>query len=339
MRAVVSVLTFHYQSRYGELNDTETNVPANDPYGVEETALINETVYDCLNSSDPGRQKQAASAVQEFVRTTVKEESFAEQILPSIPCANDELTRVTWTDKPMIIIDKEPSSPAAVTLPYAMLPMNYYIRGSRFMISTNRIVTRRFTKDVSEFRTWIMDIRQVISDNAIKDMMAEKDSKFISCVDSLLVAPGATVPQSGVVQHQELSGLNRNSLWRMLEIMPSTNSNFEVQTCLINNLTIKRICAFGRNEFGGDVAQDIMKDGWSMQVFMGRRWIVTIKKTLVPTNRVYMFAEPRCTGRSVVLEDTTMHIHRENFFIEFFAYWEGGGAIANTNSVAAADFI
>jgi hypothetical protein len=315
-------------------------VAAHDPYGVEETALINETVYDCLNSGDPARQKQAASAVQEFVRDSVREDSFAEQILPSIPCANDELTRVTWTDKPMVIIDKEPSSPAAVTVPYRTLPMNYYIRGSRFMISMNRVMTRRFTKDVDEFRTWIMDIRQVISDNAIKDMLAERDSKFLSCVDMLLVGPGVTVPHSGVVQHQELNGgINRNNLWRMLEIMPSTNSNFEVQTCLINNITIKRICAFGRNEMGGDVAQDIMKDGWSMQVFMGKRWIVTIKKSLVPNNRVYMFAEPRCTGRSIELESTTMHIHREAFFIEFFAYWNGGGAIANTNSVAAADFV
>lgn len=311
---------------------------AQDPYGVEESALINQTVFECLNSGDTVRYKEAASAVQEFVRTTVREDSFAEQILPSIPCANDELTRVTWTDKPMVIIDKEPSSPASVTVPYAMLPMNYYIRGPRFMISMNRVLTRRFTKDVSEFRTWIMDIRQVISDNAIKDMMAEKDSKFISCVDRILVAPGTTVPHSGIVQHETLSGLNRNSLWRMLEIMPSTASNFEVQTCLINNLTIKRICAFGRNEMGGDVAQDIMKDGWSMQQFMGKRWIVTIKKTLVPTNRVYMFADPRGLGRSLVLEDTTMHIHREAFFIEFFAYWEGGGAIANTNAVAACDF-
>lgn len=314
-------------------------MPANDPYGDEDSALINQAVYESLNSQDPMRQKEAASAVQDFVRVKVREDSFAEQILPSIPCANDELTRVTWTDKPMVIIDKEPGSPAAVTVPYAMLPMNQYIKGPRFMVSFSRILTRRFTKDVSEFRTWIMDIRQVISDNAIKDMMAERDSKFISCVDRCMVSPGATVPTSGIVQHQVLGGgVNRNSLWRMLEIMPSTNSNFEAMTCLINNLTIKRICAFGRNEMGGDIAQDIMKDGWSMQTFMGRRWIVTIKRALVPTNRVYMFADPRCLGRSLVLEDTTMHIHREAFFIEFFAYWEGGGAIANTNAVAAADF-
>lgn len=306
----------------------------------QDTALINSAVYECLNSGDPMRYKEAASAVQEFVRQTVREDSFAEQILPSIPIANDELTRVVWTDKPMVVIDREPNSPAAVTVPYAMLPMNYYIRGPRFMVSFNRILTRRFTKDVSELRTWIMDIRQVISDNAIKDMMAERDSKFISAVDTIMVAPDTVVPLSGIAQHQTLSGgITRNGLWRMLEIMPSTSSNFEVQTCLVNNITIKRICAFGRNEFGGDMAQDIMKDGWSMQMFMGRRWIITIKRSLVPTNRCYMFADPKGLGRSLVLEDTTMHIHREAFMLEFFAYWEGGGTIANTNAVAAVDFV
>ena len=70
--------------------------------------------------------------------------------------------------------------------------MNLYIRGPRYLVMMDRIVTPRFTKDVDELRTWIMDIRQVLSDNAIKDMLAEEDGKFITAVNTALVAAGST---------------------------------------------------------------------------------------------------------------------------------------------------
>jgi hypothetical protein len=39
-------------------------------------------------------------------------------------------------------------------------------------------MTPRFTKDVDELRTWKMDIRAVLSDNAIKDMMDEDERTY-----------------------------------------------------------------------------------------------------------------------------------------------------------------
>ena len=42
----------------------------------------------------------------------------------------------------------------------------------------HKLMTRRFTKDVDELRTWKMDIRAVLSDNAIKDMMDEDERTY-----------------------------------------------------------------------------------------------------------------------------------------------------------------
>ena len=111
---------------------------------------------------------------------------------------NDELDRQVDTDKPVKVVDKEPDSPAAVSVPFATLPTNIYIKGPRYRVLFDRILTPRFTKDVDELRTWIMDIRQVLSDNAIKDMLAEEDSKFLSAVNTGLVGQDSIVPASGV---------------------------------------------------------------------------------------------------------------------------------------------
>lgn len=305
----------------------------------EEAKLLNETIFEKLSSRDPILEKQAIDAVNDFTRVKMREDGFYRRIMPPIPIQNDQLDRQVDTDKPVKVVDKEPESPAAISIPFATLPTNLYIRGPRYRVMFDRIATPRFTKDVDELRTWIMDIRQVLSDNAIKDMLAEEDGKFIRAVNTAVVGPGLVVPTSGVVQHEVIAGgITRDTLCDSLKVMPNTPSNLEVHCCLINNITIKDVMKFSRNEMGGDLSQDIMKQGWSLQEFLGVKWLITIKKGLVPTNRVYQFADPKFIGKSYVLEDTTMYIRREAYMLEFFAYETLGGTIGHTSGLAIIDF-
>ena len=200
-------------------------------------------------------------------------------------------------------------------------------------------MTERFQKDVEQLRTYTMDIRQVLSDNAIKDMLAEEDGKFLRAVNTAIVGPGITVPTSGTVQYEVITGgITRDTLWDSLKVMPNTPSNLEVHCVLLNNITIKEVGKFSRNEMGGDLSQDIMKQGWSAQEFMGVKWVITIKKGLVATNTFYHFADPKFIGKSYVLEDTTMYIRREAYMMEFFAYETLGGSIGHTSGLARVDF-
>lgn len=304
-----------------------------------ETKMINEAVFDKLASRDPIMVKEAIDAVNDFTRTKMREDGFLRQIMPQIPISNDELDRQVSTDKPVKVVDKEPDSPAAISIPFASLPMNLYIRGPRYLVMMDRIVTPRFTKDVDELRTWIMDIRQVLSDNAIKDMLAEEDGKFITAVNTAIVGQGITVPTSGVVQHELIGGgITRDGLWDMLKTMPSTPSHLEVHTVLCNNITIKDVAKFGRTEMGGDLSQDIMRNGWSEQEFLGTRWIITIKTDLVATSTFFHFSDPKFIGKHYSLEDTTMYIRREAYMLEFFAYQTSGATIGHTSGLTRADF-
>jgi len=305
----------------------------------EEAKLLNETIFEKLSSRDPVLEKQAIDAVNDFTRTKMREDGFYRRIMPPIPITNDELDRQVDTDKPVKVVDKEPDSPAAISIPFATLPQNLYIRGPRYRVMFDRIATPRFTKDVDELRTWIMDIRQVLSDNAIKDMLAEEDGKFLRAVNTAIVGPGLVVPTSGTVQYEAIAGgITRDTLWDSLKVMPNTPSNLEVHLVLLNNITIKECGKFSRNEMGGDLSQDIMKQGWTLQNFMGCDWLITIKKGLVATNTMYHFADPKFIGKSYVLEDTTMYIRREAYMLEFFAYETMGGTIGHTSGLARIDF-
>jgi hypothetical protein len=306
----------------------------------EEDELLNVRTFEKLSSDDPQMVKQGADAVLDFTRRRMREDGFWRKIQPMVPVTNDKLTRKVDTDKPVVIVDKEPNSPAAISIPFATLPSNLYILGNRYEVHFDRITTPRFTKDVDDLRTWIMDIRQVLSDNAIKDMLAEEDTKFLLAVNNAILGAGLVVPTSGVIQHEEISGgITRDSLWDSLKIMPNCPASIEVHTILCNHITIKDVCKFGRDEMGGDLSQDIMKNGWTQTEFMGKTWIITIKKGLVGNGTMYHFGDPKFIGKAYSLEDTVLFVRREAYFLEFFSYETVGGAIANSSALARADFI
>lgn len=300
-------------------------------------AALNEAFYD--NMMTPGMEKNAEGAATEFTRTRIREEGFYDKIIPEQKVGNTDLTRQVDTPKPVIVVDKEPGSPAAVSLAFASLPTNWYIRGPRYRVEFDRVLTRRFVADLDELRTYTYDIRQVLSDNSVRDMLAEQDGKFIRAVNTALVGADTVNPLSGIMQWRTIyGGVSRESLEEAFTIMPSTPTRGEVATVLSNTITRRRIMSMKFNEVGGDKSQDWFLNGWAAEKFMGVNWIWTIKRDLVPDDSILMFGDNRFIGKNYVLEATTMHVKREAFMIEWFAYKTLGGALGHTHSLARADF-
>jgi hypothetical protein len=302
-----------------------------------EVQLMNETLFE--NLMNPGMIKTAIDAVNDFTRIKMREDGFARKLMPPLKIANDELDRQVNTDKPAKVVDKEPDSPAAISIPFATLPTNVYIRGPRYLVAFDRIATPRFTKDVDELRTYVMDIRQVLSDNAIKDMLAEEDSKLIGATNLALIGPDTPVPWSGIPQWETIhGGITRDSVMDALKIMPRTDAHLSAATVLINNVSIMEVMKWGRDEMGGDFSQDVVRNGWSETDFLDKRWVISIKRDLIPDETIFMFADPKFIGKMYILEDTTMYIKRDAYLLEFFAYETLGGTIAHSGGLARADF-
>src|SRR3990167_897920 len=125
---------------------------------ADDTRMLNETFLEYLQT--PGMEKKALSAVDDFVRLKVREDGYLRKWLPPIT------------------IGIEADSPAAIGVPFGTLPLNVYIRAKKDPVTFQRFMTPRFTKDVSELRTYHMDIRQILSDNSIKDILTAEDSAF-----------------------------------------------------------------------------------------------------------------------------------------------------------------
>jgi hypothetical protein len=303
----------------------------------QEIALSNETLLSQL--SDPALVKNAEDTVQNFTRTRMREDGFYPKIIPPLPVTNDQLTRRVDTDKPYMVIDKEPDNPPAISLPFAGMPVNHYIKGKRYAVTFGRQETPRFTKDVDELRTYTMDIRQVMSDNAVKDMLAEDDSNFILGIESALIAADTVVPQVGAALWQTIpSGLTRDGFEDSLKIMPSTTFHLEAHTGLINSLTFREFFKWRRDQMGGDYAEDIIRNGWATSNFGGIEWVVTIKHELVPSDDIFYFADPTFIGKNFELEPPTMYIKKDAYLLQYFLYKTSGGAFGNYAGLARATF-
>ena len=285
----------------------------------------------------PAQVKEAADMVTDFTRIRIRESSFFEKVLPGVKIGDDELTPQLGTDKNVKLVEREPNSPAAITIPLGAQPVQYYFRGDRYPVYFDRITTSKFTKDISELRTYGMDIRQVISDNAILDMDFELDRKMLAACQSIVGTQGSSVPETGVVQNvliTDPAGISRDSLFEMRKILPRTFARLDGVTCLVNNITIHDVAKFDRLEAGGELSETMFVDGFQQKKLLGMNWIVTNKHELVAEGQFWLFASPEFLGKSFILEDTTMYVEKKAFNLEFFAYCERGATIGNPAAVA-----
>ena len=101
---------------------------------AEESAVANQLFFEKLASGDPMMRKQAEDAITAYTRTTIREDSFMERIMPSMEITNSDLTRQVSTDKPVVVVDREGDSPGAISVGFGTLPNNYYFRYPRYLV-------------------------------------------------------------------------------------------------------------------------------------------------------------------------------------------------------------
>lgn len=307
------------------------------------TPVMNAKILEHL---DRGEVKKAQDAATDYTRIQIREESFAFKILPPEKATDDMLDRALDDKRLQIIWELEPDSPAAKWVPLQTVPDGEYIQGSRYIIPFARVLTPKFVKDIDELRTTRQDIRKILTDNSIKDALAEIDAKFIETVNSIVLdAPAAGSPNNvtGKVQWIDLTDpLNRESFAEAKKMLPRGNSDgrFRLRNyvALMNDVTAQDWLKLDRNEVGGDLAEDMFRNGLTIDNFLGVKTIFTIKDDLVPDNYVYFFAAPEFLGKCFYLSDWTMYMKKEAYFIEMFSYWLGGFAFGNVAGMALARF-
>lgn len=300
---------------------------------------LNAALADLLTSSNPMEKQAATDELNTFVRMQAREGGVQRKYMPFPTIKYSQLTP-QLDETNAVVCFKEPRSPGAVAIPYNTDPIAWFISGERFLLTFNRISTPAFMKDVAKLRTYPYDIRQVISDNALKDVLAVEDSRFFTAINSILGTANNPSPMSGEVQYVTVSGgITRDGVKTALQLLPSLSAKLETDTVIVNSVTHKEILAWSFHEYGGQGSQEMLESGVIKENLFGKKWIVTIKRHLVPDNTLYLLADPRAFGVAGVLEDVTMYVKVEAWKILWFIWEEVGSSIANGCAVARVDFV
>ena len=318
--------------------------------------VMNREILDAITDAEDGQIKNAASAASNMIRRRIREDGFSRNILPPKTVTNDGLDRVPDHDRPVIIEDMEPGSKGAKSIPFGDSADTSFYYGNKFVCSFNVITTPEFTKDINELRTYRMDLRKVITDNALRDMQAEEDYQFINTVDSIVGSSPANAGVAGSVVYSanNNTGFNQSATIRksngkffgredyvhvlsMLEDLSLNNS-----VILMNRKTAKSFLTLDRTELGGDLSQTLFTDGLSAiqeAEIYGVRHLFTIKRDIIPDDVIYIFAEPEYLGRFYTLQDPTMYVEKKKDILRFSARETLSVTFANLAGLAKVKFV
>lgn len=143
---------------------------------------------------DEGRVKEAADEGSRFIRSKLRQESFAREILQPIELSPDEIDRDEHTDQPKKIIEKEPDS-TATFVTFKGSGQRTFFRGPRYSVFFGKVESQHFMKSKFELLTYQNDIRKILTDNSVKDMADVEDQKFIETIEAALDDAGSITDQ------------------------------------------------------------------------------------------------------------------------------------------------
>lgn len=277
---------------------------------------------------EDGRTKEAEAEGTAFIRSILRQESFAREIIEPVLLGDDEIDRDENTDQPKKIVEKEPDS-VATFVPFNGTAQRTWFRGKRFAVYFGKTESQRFTKNKFELMTQQNDIRKILSDNSVKDMADQEDRKFLDTINAIVALNLAT--------QRTLAGAFNSSAFK-LGFQGLVNRKQPIGKLLMSKSTYYDALDLPATSVGNDVASRHYDMGIEAEEKLwGIPVVTTIKRDIVDdltpvTGRrsVYIFAPQNYLGVFYLLQDATLYIKQEADIIEFWSYAALGIGIGNT---------
>lgn len=306
---------------------------------TEDVGISNQEFLSAIIDAPDGPLKQASASGTRMIKRRIREAGFARMVLP-FKDVDSEVQRLPDTDLPVVVEEMEPDSPGAKAVSFGGAPDTVFYHGDTFVVYFHNILTPEFKQNIYQLRTYKNDLRNIVTDNALRDVHTQEDAGMINQVDEIVGTLDTANGAAGVIQnHGIVGGITRSSyplIQNHLEDRELMNGSY-----LMNRNTAKVFQTWDRADIGGDLAQDIFENGASALKagkIGGVPHIFTMKKALVPNNVVYQFAEPDYLGRAYVLQPLTLYIKKEKDVIVVSAMEKIGITFANVAGVNRVEF-
>jgi hypothetical protein len=324
---------------------------------LSQTRAMNLEFVNAIKEAPDGLLKNASSLSTSLIRREIKENGFTRIILPPKMVGPEDLTDdTTDTELPTIVEEMEPLSTKAKTISFDDTADTQTFVGDKFRTTFKQVTTDEYTKNIYNLMTYKNDLRQIITNRALKEIPEEEDRSFIqnltaglgaaSPMSSLAAADATSV--SGIVNNFEIiTGLTAaGDPWfyrkEYIDILSILEKNRVPNgLILMNRFTAKSFLKWDRNEIGGDLSEKLFTSGLKgmpSSDILGVKHVFTIKDDIIPDGHVWLFTQPNFLGRFYVLDDVTMYVKKEEDIIRFKAKETIGMSLANVAGFARVVF-
>ncbi len=300
------------------------DVPAN---------VINELFVSKLDQPE-GREKLAAEG-SAFIRTKLREVSFARKIINPVYVTKADLQRSVQHDGLVKIVDIEPDS-AAMSINFRGGADTRYVEGERYEIPFFMITSEDFQKTEEELLAYEMPITDVIERNSVKDIQEIEDNAFISRIDSAITV--STKTSAITTSGGNITKAVFTTLFNLLEAGGGTTDRLKTDVVLMNNQDYNDLLLWEATSVGDQVGLEITVNGYTYATLFGKKLIVTNKADLVAQGTMYGFTAQEFLGNFFILNDTRFWIDKKKNLVTWSAYESIGMGIGNIRSVAKVEW-
>lgn len=288
----------------------------------EEATTFNNLFIERMDTQDG--QVKTAQAGQAYVRSFLREHSFARKILPPESVTRADLQRSTRHDTLIKVVDFEhPSTAAAVN--FRSAGRERYLQGKRYSVPFFKVESDLFTKQEAELLAYEYPITKVIEENSIKDIMFVEDSVFLNASAGAVYNSGKKI----VSADTSVSRSNLNKLFKMIDV-----DKLQSMVCLMTSVDFDDWQVQQATDIGSPLATEMVVNGYKYDTIMRRKLVVTNKVDLLTPGHIYAYTDPKFLGNFFILNDVKFWIKKEADKV-FWKSWEYVGmGIANLRSVA-----
>ena len=300
---------------------------------VQQEREVRNRLAEKLASGDAVQIKEAAAAIDKFIRKQFTEQSFMDKILEPATITPEDLYPSLHDDKPYVLLELEPDMPAVASYAFNGASPMVTFGIKRVLVSLDQIRSVRMSKNVNELLTHYVSLRDLNADYLLKQVLRHFDGRGLACVQRCIgQKPNQMMAATGSVHYHEMAeGLTPHSLAESRKFIPrlGKENGLQSQTLLMNVVTFQDFGHWQFQETGPTIGTEVLKNGLGQfeDGTLGLKVIVTIKRRLVRDGAVYHFSDPKYIGRSYVWREPTLHVSQMDDAVSFYVDAMRGGGI------------
>lgn len=297
---------------------------------------MEKSAADAMNSAfaelmdTPEGQKEVQDAGLTYIKQILREESFVRKILPPVNITKYDTQRSVTSDTVEKVVDIEPNS-TAFALNFRSEAEAKFVEAPRYSIPFFTVSSQVFEKTEQELFAYESPVVKIIEDNSVKDIQEIEDTVWINSTERTVNSTDAQLRLPGKTRLDEKTMLT--DTFRLID-----SQRLQTDCMLMSTPTFDDILALPTEQIGDGMNSEIVKDGYSYNVLLGKKMIVTTKTNLVPFGVVWMFAKQKYLGNFFILNNTKFYINKIADLIRWKTWEVIGIGIGNINSISKLEF-